>query len=65
MVIKVPSSEKKITTDDPRRWGKHLRCNLKWRALALDYSNPAYREGYDRINWKVKRADDPFAGVGE
>ena len=54
-------SDGKITLDDPKRWGKHMRYTPKWQTFVKGYASEAYQENYGKIDWKVKRADDPFA----
>lgn len=53
--MKVPE---KGTIDDPRRWKKHRP--VKWVARTQ-----AYRDNWNKIDWKVKRADDPFSGMAD
>ncbi len=48
-----------ITLSDSRRWKNHYR-SFKKVPLAISYGNPSFRENYDKIDWRAKRADDPF-----
>jgi hypothetical protein len=56
------ADDHRITLGDKERWRKHYR-SFKRQAYAMSFGSLEYKKNFDRINWKVKRADDPFLGV--
>jgi len=56
------SDDHRITLGDKERWKKHYR-SAKRQAYAMSFGSLEYERNFDRINWKVKRADDPFRSV--
>ena len=56
------SDDHRITLGDKERWKKHYR-SAKRQAYAMSFGSLEYDRNFDRINWKVKRADDPFRSM--
>ena len=56
------SDDHRITLGDRERWKKHYR-SAKRQAYAMSFGSLEYERNFDRINWKVKRADDPFRSI--
>ncbi len=50
-----------ITLGNKERWKKHYR-SFKKVPLAMSYGNPAFRENYDKIDWRGKSVVYPDIG---
>lgn len=56
--MELTSQGEPITLDDPKRWKKHY-MSAQERCYHMSKGNPLFGENYDKIDWHVKRADEP------